>query len=67
MSIVIEGEEAIKMYYLLAWRSAIRLETKGLKHSRGSVTAHVKKVLGIKGNREKVLAELDRLIEAAHG
>ncbi len=63
---IVDTPEGIQMYYLLAWRGAIRLEAKGLKHSSGrSVTAHVKKVLCIKGNRDKVLAELERRIDAA--
>ena len=63
MSTVVDTPEGIKMYYLLAWRGAIKLEALGVKHSSGrSVTAHVKKVLGIKGNRDKVLAELERRI-----
>ena len=61
--IVIEGKEAIQKYQLLVWRGAITLEAKGLKHSSGrSVTAFVKRTLGIKGNRDKVLAELERRI-----
>lgn len=64
-SVTVITGSAIEAYQLLVWRSAIRLEAKGLKHSSGrSVTAHVKRVLGVKGNRDKVLAELERLIDA---
>lgn len=63
---IADTPEGIRMYFLLAWRGAIRLEAVGMKHSSGrSVTAHVKRVLGIKGNRDKVLAELEGRIEVA--
>ena len=62
--IIIDTPEGIQKYQLLVWKSAIGLEAKGLRHSSGrSVTAHVKRVLDIKGNRDKVLAELQRRID----
>ncbi len=56
-------QPAVTLSQLLQWKYAIGLESKGLKHSRGSVTAHAKKVLGVKGNREKVLASVLAEIE----
>jgi hypothetical protein len=59
------GEDLIRgvpIFQLLQWKYAIKLESKGLKHSRGSVTAHAKRVLGISGKREKVLAYIETLI-----
>jgi hypothetical protein len=57
--------KGITVYQLIQWKHAIRLESKGLKHSSGrSVTAHAKRQLGIRGSREKVLAEVERILEA---
>lgn len=53
----------IPSFQLLQWKYAIKLEAKGLKNSRGSVTAHAKKKLGIKGSRNKVLAIIQKLLE----
>ncbi len=36
---------AVPMFQLLQFKHALRLESKGLKHSRGSVTAHVRRLL----------------------
>ena len=42
-------------FQLLQWKHAIGMEMVGLKNSRGSVTAHVKRILKMKGaNREAV-------------
>jgi hypothetical protein len=35
----------VPMFQLLQWKHAIGLEMQGLKYSRGSVTAHVRKKL----------------------
>ena len=36
---------SVERFQLLQWKHAIGLEMKGLTHSRGSVTAHVRKLL----------------------
>lgn len=36
----------VPWFQLLQWKHAIALELKGLKYSRGSVCAHVKRKLG---------------------
>lgn len=51
-----------RVFQYLQWKYAMRLEAIGLKNSRGSVTAHVKKAMGFKGNREKVMKQLDDFI-----
>lgn len=59
----------IEFASLLALRGAVKLEAVGLRHRFGSATALAKRRYGLKGNRTKVLAELDRLIneyKAAH-
>lgn len=53
----------IRLYQLLVWKHAIKLEGLGMRHSSGrSTTAMVKKALGFKGNRAKVLAQLEDYI-----
>lgn len=60
-ALVVTGDH-VQLYRLLAMKSAIKLEMAGLKHSRGSITAQVKREFGFRGNREKVLAQLEALI-----
>jgi len=52
----------IQKFRLLCLRKAIQLEMKGMKNSRGSVTARVRREFGFKGNRAKVLTQLEKLI-----
>lgn len=52
----------IGLYRLLAFKHAIKLEALGMKHSRGSMTARAKKEFGFKGNRDKVLVQLEAYI-----
>ena len=40
-----ENLVTVPYFQLLQWRGAISLEAKGLKHSRGSVTQHVRRIL----------------------
>jgi hypothetical protein len=53
----------MKIFQLLQWKYAVRLEALGLKHSRGSVTAHVMKVLNCKRKEvpARIQEELDKL------
>lgn len=37
----------VPLFTLLQWRSALKLEAQGMKHSRGSVASHVRKVLKV--------------------
>lgn len=57
------GENQTRDFQILAMRSALKLEIKGLKHSRGSVYALVKKRFGFKGNKKRVLEQLNAYIE----
>ena len=61
-------DEIIEVSYfqLLKWRGAISLESKGLKHSRGSVTAHVRRKLSAPRNypRKDLLQHLNESIES---
>lgn len=36
----------VELFQLLQWKHAVHLEMLGMKHSRGSVTAHVRRILG---------------------
>jgi hypothetical protein len=61
---VLDPEEPmVPMFQLMQWKYAIKLEMQGMKNSRGSVYAHAKRVLGIKGNRQKVYDYICETIE----
>jgi hypothetical protein len=61
---IITGEH-VQLYALLALKSALNLEIKGLRMSRGiSAYATAKTRYGFKGNKQKVLAQLEALIAA---
>lgn len=54
---------SISTQQLIIWKAAVYLESKGLKHSRGSVTATVKEKLGMNGSAADVHQALKLLIE----
>ena len=54
--------EEIKQYRLLTLYHALKLETLGLKHSRGSVYALIKREFNLKGNKQNVLSQFGKLI-----
>lgn len=60
---VITGSERIKLVSMVAQRAALNLERKGLRHSRGSIYALIKRSYGLKGNREAVYTQFCELIE----
>ena len=55
----------VPFFQLLQWKGAINLETKGLRNSRGSVTAHVRRKLSAPPNysRADLLAYLVECVE----
>ena len=56
----------MEFYQLIARRGALRLELKGL-YKRGRTSYSIcKEVYNIKGNRLKVLAQLNQMIEDFH-
>jgi hypothetical protein len=55
---IADTPESIAFFHLCAQISALRLEILGLRHSRGSVYAHVKRQYGLTGNKASVLAQL---------
>jgi len=59
---MITGED-IPLFRLLVMRSGLQLEIKGMRLSRGRTCyALAKSEFGFKGNRHKVLAQLENLI-----
>ena len=62
-STVVTGEHT-KLFALMSLKHAVVLEGKGLKLSRGfSAMAIAKKRYGLKGSREKIVAQLQGLID----
>jgi len=62
---VITEPNQIMHFRLLALRSGLRLEIKGLRRSGRSFYAIIKKEFDLKGNRESVLKQFDEIIEGA--
>lgn len=62
-TIVIDTPEGIEFVQLLARRGALRLEIFGLRRGGRSAYAICKEVYGLKGSRQKVLDQLNRMIE----
>lgn len=59
---VITGEH-MELYRLLALKGALKLEARGLKLSRRTSASTVaKKQYGLKGNRDKLIAQVEQLI-----
>lgn len=58
MSVILTGL-AIEHFRLTSILSALRLEVRGIKHSRGSVCAAVKRQYGFKGNKAKVAQQFE--------
>ena len=54
----------IELYALLSLRAALRLEVVGLKGRGKSAYAIAKQELGIKGNKQKVLDQVNQMIQS---
>ena len=54
-----------KIFNMLAQKSALKLELQGLKMSRGSVYAHIKRTYGLRGNKQSVYTQFCELCERA--
>jgi len=61
----IDGPDDMKLFRVLVLRTGLALEVKGIRLSRRarSCYATVKEEFGIKGNKKRVLEQLDDLIE----
>lgn len=63
MTIICDTPESIKFYQLAACKAAVKLETLGMKHSWGSVTAFSKRLYGLKGNKQSIYKQLCEMVE----
>ena len=63
MHTILDKPDRIGAFYIASQISAIKIEGKGLKFRGGSILAHCKRVYGLKGNREKVIAEMEKMRE----
>ena len=62
---ITDTPSAILAYRLLAFRSALKLETLGLTSSRGSVSNNVRKLCGSRTrDKKKLLAEYETHLKA---
>ena len=62
--IVADTPSAILAYRLLAFRSALKLESLGMTSSRGSVSNHVRKMCSSRTrDKKKLLAEYETLLK----
>lgn len=59
---VLDGREKVLGFHMLAQYHALKLETKGLRFSRGSVYAHIKRTYGLKGSKKRVLEQFRALL-----
>ena len=58
-----ERETTVPIFQLLQWKYGLLLEMKGLKNSRGSIYAHVKRTFGWEGNRQKIYDQLCKVLD----
>ena len=64
--IIADTPEKIDLYRMLVLRSLLKLEIKGIKMSKGRTAyATIKTEYNIGGNRERVLAFISDVIDAA--
>lgn len=60
----VEGKEGMKLYRMLSLKSALKLETKGIKIRRGfSALKTIKQEFNFTGSKEKVLEAFTKLCE----
>ena len=66
-AIVIDTPSGIEVFQLLRLKADLKLEMLGIKHSRGSVYAYIKRMYGLKGNKQKVYEQFVKLCEEKSG
>jgi hypothetical protein len=64
---VITGSHNIKVAQMIAQRSALKLECRGLKKRGRSMYAIIKQHYGLRGNRESVYTQFCELVEREKG
>ena len=61
--VIITGQEQIARARMLTLRAGLKLEVHGLRMTRGRTCySIVKEELGLKGNKQKVLDQLNQLL-----
>ena len=60
---MITNPEDIELYSIMAKRTALVLEMRGLKKRGRSAYSLIKEEFGLKGNRQKVFEQLGEIIE----
>lgn len=62
----LDTPQGVAFYQLVARRAALKLELVGLKRRGRTAYSICKEVYRLKGTRQRVLAQLDALVEQAH-
>ena len=62
MVFILNTPEQIEQYRLLTLYQALKLEVAGLKFSRGSAYARIKKEFSLRGSKASVLEQFGKLI-----
>lgn len=66
MAMVFTKEDGgVAFFQLAARKSALKLELQGMKRRGQSAYSICKQVYGLKGSRESVLAQMEKLVEKA--
>ena len=60
---VITGKENIAKVRLISLRGALRLELRGMKRRGRSAYAIIKEEFNLKGNKQKVYDQFDKIVE----
>lgn len=60
---IITGLQSINWYHMRTQLSALKLEMAGIKTSRHSVYAHIKRVYKLNGNRQRVYDQFEQLVK----
>ena len=61
---IIDNPEDIDLYSIVAKRSALVLEMRGMKRRGRSAYSLIKEEFGLKGNKQKIFEQLTEIIEA---
>ena len=61
---IAENIYQIQLYKLLTLRAALRLEVVGMKGRGRSAYSILKEELGMKGNKQKVLDQVNKMVQA---
>jgi hypothetical protein len=61
---MLTNPDDIMRFHMKTQLSALRLELMGMRHSRGSVYAHIKKTYGLRGNKSSVYEQFKAMVES---